>query len=116
MNSRRGSTGSFGPNAIQKKSHYFGDLEMPNPVQLFLFASLPFITIADGVPKFDISAVCRSEGGSKAALEKCADDEAQARDQLQPLWIESSAADKASCAEEAGIGDTPSYVDLLTCL
>jgi hypothetical protein len=89
---------------------------MLNPVQLFLFASLPFITIADSVPKFDIARECRSEGGSQVMLEICAEDEAAARDQLQPLWIQSSAADKASCVRETSMDGTPSYVELLTCL
>ena len=89
---------------------------MFNPVQLFLFASLPFITIADSVPKFDITRECRSEGGSKAVLEQCIEDESAARDQLQPLWVQSSAADKASCVGETSMDGTPSYVELLTCL
>ena len=89
---------------------------MLNPVQLVLFASLPFITIADSVPKFDIARECRSEGGSKAVLEKCIEDESAAREQLQPLWIQSSAADKATCVGETSIDGTPSYVELLTCL
>ena len=93
-----------------------GEITMLNPVQLFLFASLPFITIADSVPKFDTARECRSEGGSKAALEKCIEDESAARDQLQPLWIQSSAADKATCVGETSIDGTPSYVELLTCL
>ena len=49
-------------------------------------------------------------------LEKCVEDESVARDQLQPLWIQSSAADKASCVRETSIDGTPSYVELLTCL
>jgi hypothetical protein len=73
---------------------------MLSPIQLFLFASLPFIAIADSVPKFDMAAECRSEGGSKAMLEKCAEDEAAARDQLPPVWIQSTAADKASCVRK----------------
>jgi len=89
---------------------------MLNPVQLFLFVSLPFITIADSVPKFDMARECRFEGGSKAALEQCIEDESAARDQLQPIWIQSSAADKATCVGETSIDGTPSYVELLTCL
>jgi hypothetical protein len=89
---------------------------MLNPIQLLLFASLPFLPVADSVPQFDIAAECRSEGGSNAMLENCARDEAAARDQLQPLWIQSSAADKAQCVQETSIDGTPSYVELLTCL
>jgi hypothetical protein len=89
---------------------------MFNPVHVFLLASLPFVTIADSLPKFDIAAECRSEGGAKAVLERCIEDESVARDQLQPLWIQSGAADKASCVGETSIDGTPSYVELLTCL
>ena len=89
---------------------------MPSPVQLFLFASLPFITIADSLPKFDIARECRSEGGSKVVVEQCIEDESAARDQLQPIWTQSSAADKATCVGETSIDGTPSYVELLTCL
>jgi hypothetical protein len=89
---------------------------MFNPVHVFLFASLPFITIADSLPRFDIAAECRSEGGAKAVLEKCIEDESVARDQLQPLWSQSNAADRAQCVGETSIDGTPSYVELLTCL
>jgi hypothetical protein len=71
---------------------------------------------ADNVPKFDIARECRSEGGSKAVQEKCAEDEAAARDQVEPLWAQSSAADRVSCVQETRGDGTPSYVELLTCL
>jgi hypothetical protein len=71
---------------------------------------------ADTVPKFDIARGCRSEGGSKAVQDKCAEDEVAARDQVQPLWMQSSAADKARCIQETSADGTPSYVELLTCL
>ena len=58
------------------------------------------VSAADNVPKFDIARECRSDCGSKAVPEKCAKDEAAARDQVQPLWVQSSAADKASCVQE----------------
>ena len=74
------------------------------------------VSAADNVPKFDIARECRSEGGSKAVQEKCAKDEAAARDQVQPLWVQSSAADKASCVQETRGDGTPSYVELLTYL
>jgi hypothetical protein len=89
---------------------------MFNPVQVFLLASLPFITVADSLPKFDIAAECRSEGGANAMLERCIEDESAARDQLQPLWNQFSAADKVSCVSETSMDGTPSYVELLTCL
>lgn len=81
-----------------------------------ILASLPFTNVAGGVPNFDIARECRSEGGTKTTLEKCAADEAKARDELQPLWAQSSSQDKAVCISETSMDGTPSYVELLTCL
>jgi hypothetical protein len=81
-----------------------------------ILASFPLTPIADNVPKFDITRECRSEGGSKAVLEKCAADEAEAREQLQPQWSQFSAVDKTVCIRETSMDGTPSYVELLTCL
>lgn len=71
---------------------------------------------ADDLPKFDISRECRSEGGSQAVQDKCAEDETAARSQIQPLWIQLNAADKANCVKATSADGTPSYVELLTCL
>jgi hypothetical protein len=81
-----------------------------------IVTSLPLTPIADKVPKFDIARECRSEGGSKAALEKCAEDEANAREQLQTQWSQFGVTDKAACIRETSMDSTPSYVELLTCL
>ncbi len=87
------------------------------PIVILVY--LPFTLVADTLPKFDIARECQSEGGakpSKAFLEKCAEDEAKARDQLPPVWSQSSAADRLSCVKETSMDGTPSYVELLTCL
>ena len=86
------------------------------PLQLVLFASLPVIIVADSVPKFDIARSCSCEGSPKDVVAKCVEDEVAARAELQPLWIQSSAADRASCVRETTIDGSPSYVELLTCL
>jgi hypothetical protein len=83
---------------------------------IIILASLPLTTVADSVPKFDIARECRSEGGSQATLEGCAADEAKARDQLQPEWIQFSSHDKAVCISETSMDGTPSYVELMICL
>ncbi|SDS52703.1 hypothetical protein [Bradyrhizobium canariense] len=83
---------------------------------IVIFASLPFTTVADTVPKFDIARECRAEGGSETTQQRCAQDEAKARDDLQPQWIQFSAADKGNCIRETSIDETPSYVELLICL
>jgi hypothetical protein len=83
---------------------------------IVILASLPLSTVADNAPKFDIARECQSEGGSQATLDRCAADEAEARNQLQSQWIQFGAHDKSVCMEETTIDGTPSYVELLTCL
>ena len=83
---------------------------------IVILAALPISKVADTVPKFDIGRECQSEGGSKAMLDQCAADEAAARDQLQPQWVQFSAHDKTVCIRETSMDGTPSYVELLTCL
>jgi hypothetical protein len=83
---------------------------------IVILASLPLTEISDSVPKFDIARECGSEGGSTATLERCAADEAAARDQLQPQRIQFGPRDKTVCISETSMDGTPSYVELLTCL
>jgi hypothetical protein len=85
------------------------------PIVIFLVA-LPAVAVADEMPKFDIARECRSEGGTQAVLDRCAQDERQARDQLQPEWGQFSVSDKSQCLKETSIDGTPSYVEFLTCL
>jgi hypothetical protein len=100
--------------AVQKAS--CAENKMLVHLPIVILASLPFIPIADNVPKFDIARECRSEGGSQAVVEQCAADEADARAQLQPQWGQFNAVDKRVCIGETLIDGTPSYVELLTCL
>jgi hypothetical protein len=90
--------------------------EMLMHLPIVILASLPLTTVADSAPKFDIARECRSEGGSATIQEQCVTDETQARDQLQPQWIQFSRRDKAVCMGETSVDGTPSYVELLTCL
>jgi hypothetical protein len=83
---------------------------------IVILASLPLVPVADTVPKFDIARECEAEGDTQALRKKCADDDADARDQLQPEWTQFDARDKTNCISESSIGDAPSYVELLTCL
>jgi hypothetical protein len=83
---------------------------------IVILASFPVTEIADSVPKFDIAAECKSEGGPAAVQQRCSADEAQARDQVQPVWAQSNAIDKNQCIQETSMDGTPSYVELLTCL
>ncbi len=83
---------------------------------IVILASFSPAKMADSLPKFDIIRECRAEGGSQATLERCAADEAKARGQLQPEWIQFSAHDKAVCVTETSMDGTPSYVEFLICL
>ena len=83
---------------------------------IIILTSLHPMPIADAVPKFDIARECRFESGSKEELNKCAADEAQAREKLQTEWIQFTPSAKKQCYEEANIDSNPSYVELLTCL
>ncbi len=83
---------------------------------IVILASLPFTAVADTVPKFDIARECRAEGGTEAMQQRCAQDEAKARDDLQPQWMQFGAGDKNVCLQETSMDDAPSYVELLICL
>jgi hypothetical protein len=83
-------------------------------------SNVPLIShAADKVPDFDISANCRAglpgPGGTGETLNRCADDERQARQKLFGEWSRFDPADKITCIRETNI-DAPSYVELLTCL
>ena len=81
-----------------------------------IIATLSPITISDTVPKFDIAKECRFESGSSNAVDRCARDEADARQQLETEWSQFVRADKSVCFGEATSGGLASYVDLLICL
>ena len=82
------------------------------------------MTVADGVPEFDMARGCRLDStqafdlstGQNETVKRCVADEQQAVTQLQTQWSQFRDSDKAQCTEETNIGGTPSYVDLLMCL
>jgi uncharacterized protein YecT (DUF1311 family) len=83
---------------------------------IIILTSLHPIAVADAVPKFDIARECQDEGGGKEMQKRCADDETQARDQLQTEWIQFTPSAKIQCIQETSMDGTPSYVEFLTCL
>ena len=85
-------------------------------IPIAILASLPISPASDTMPKFDITRECRSEGGPQVALDRCAQDEAAARQQLQVEWIQFAANDKLTCTRETTADGTGSYVELLICL
>jgi len=93
---------------------------MPISFSMIVLGTQLVMTVADGVPKFDIARGCRLDTtqaldlstGQNETVKRCVADEQQALTQLQTQWSQFLGSDKAQCTEEANIGDTPSYVDL----
>jgi hypothetical protein len=89
---------------------------------IIILGSHLFIVVADKVPTFDITRGCRLDSAASSGLteaqplNKCISDEQRALQQLQIQWSEFAASDRASCTTETTSDDTPSYVELLTCL
>jgi hypothetical protein len=94
------------------------------PVSMIALSTQIVLTVADVVPKYDIARGCRLDStqeldlnaGLNETVKRCVADERGAMAQLQTQWSQFRATDKTQCVGEADIGDTPSYVDLLTCL
>ena len=91
-------------------------------VPMIILGSHLTITVADNVPKFDITRGCRLDNTASSGLaegepvRKCVSDEQQALQQLQTQWSQFPESDRATCITTANSDDTPSYVELLTCL
>ena len=83
---------------------------------IIIVTSLHLTPVADDFPKFDITRECQSEGGGQDTVETCANDEKQARDQLQKEWTTFAASDRKQCYGETSSDGSPSYVEFLTCL
>jgi hypothetical protein len=92
------------------------EIEMLLHLPIAIIATLSPIAISDTVPKFDIARECRFESDSSNAVDRCARDEADARQQLETEWPQFVRADRSACLGEATIGGFASYVDLLICL
>jgi hypothetical protein len=94
------------------------------PFSMIALSTQLVMTVADGVPKFDIARGCRVDSTQafdlsvdlNETVKRCVADEQQALTKLQTQWSQFREPDKTQCTGEANIGGTPSYVDLLTCL
>lgn len=95
---------------------------MPISISMIVLSSQLVVTVADGVPKFDINRNCKLDVAATTGLsvdqstKSCINDEQQARQQLAGQWSKFPAASRANCTSQESIGGTPSYVSLLTCL
>ena len=96
------------------------------PFSPLILASQLIVTVADDIPNFNIERGCKIDSASafdpnaglSATIKRCADDEQQAKDQLQTQWSQFAPSDKKLClgitTDDAST--PPSYVELLTCL
>ena len=75
---------------------------------------------AEGIPRFDIEALCRSAPRLLASdpnpFQGCVRDETEARNQLERQWASFDAAQREECVRATDVGGAPSFVDVLTCI
>jgi hypothetical protein len=95
---------------------------MPISISMIVLGSQLVVPVADGIPKYDVARSCKLDVAATAGLsvdqsiKSCVNDEQKAKRQLASRWTKFPAASRASCASQEGIGGTPSYVSLQTCL
>lgn len=91
------------------------------PIIALPLAATLLVTVADRVPKLDVTPSCRGAVAAKVltqnvdAMQNCLAIEKGAHDQLVKEWLEFSSADRAKCVSEVMIF-SPTYTELLTCL
>ncbi|WP_419953186.1 hypothetical protein [Methylobacterium sp.] len=100
---------------------------MRYPVPL-LTGALAFVALtgaalaADGPPKLDVQATCKSSVRAEASVsdtstvEGCLRSEEAARKEAQRRWGDYSPAAKRQCEKQFEAGGFPSYVEMVTCL
>lgn len=78
---------------------------------------LQIAAAAEGeIPKFDISAACRTSGSVQTPA-KCREDEEAARDQITKRWSQIKQSDASRCVQiTTSRAASASYAELLTCL
>jgi hypothetical protein len=76
------------------------------------------ISVADSVPKLDVTASCRAAATAAIGtdrMQSCLASEQRIYDQLIKDWSDFSSVDRANCVK-AVKGFEPTYTELLTCL
>jgi hypothetical protein len=95
---------------------------MPISFSMIVLTSQMVVTVADGMPNFDIARSCKLDTAATTGLtvdqsmKSCVSDEEKAKQQLAGQWSKFPAPGRASCTSQESVGGTPSYVSLLTCL
>lgn len=95
---------------------------MPISVSMIALSSQLVMTVANGVPVFDVARTCKLDVAATSGLtdnqsvQACIRDEKRAQQQLGSQWSKYPPSSKAECIPQESIGGTPSYVSLQTCL
>jgi hypothetical protein len=74
--------------------------------------------IAAEIPRINIEATCKvaKEVDGTTRYQACVRDEEAARRDLERQWASFSPSQRTLCVDETKIGETASYVEVLTCL
>jgi len=83
---------------------------------IILLAAFPAAHAGDKVPTLDMARECRFEGNPLGNQQQCLTEEKRARQQLGQEWRQFTGDEKRQCLNEATMGGTQSYVELVTCL
>jgi hypothetical protein len=71
------------------------------------------------LPKFNVEPSCRAaaqRAGDPSYLAVCMGKERDAREQIERLWREFTAGDRAQCVPRSRVFERGTYTELLTCL
>ena len=77
-----------------------------------------FVAVANDVPVFNVSALCRAEANATPEQSRvCMADEKKAHEDLVRQWAQFAPDSRARCTRmSTSIAGIESYVELLTCL
>ena len=93
-------------------------------LSLAILGSQSVVLVSDHVPKLKVEELCKAtaaEGNANGialsqSFENCMRDETTAQQQLTAVWSSSAGPVRDRCEAGAMIGDSQSYVDLLSCM
>ena len=96
-----------------------------NPVRLFgplvVATLLVHPSLADTVPRYDVTSTCRKAvaltGGPEGrSVDSCVAGEEAARKDLDKQWAKLPTGERTQCIGTVAVGGSPSYVELLNCM
>ncbi|MDB5601969.1 MAG: hypothetical protein JWN71_4013 [Xanthobacteraceae bacterium] len=93
---------------------------MFTPLASLAVAATLLLPVSDDIPNFNVEPTCRgaatSGDGQNVTLQRCLQEEQDARKELQSDWTKYPARFQRECVVAASSGADPSYVELLECL